>query len=104
MPYVDAHGRCMSRPVFHRFCNARSRVPIVLGPFHYCAFGKRAAPDAPETIDDHRRCTGVNHPTSLVRVARERVPTIASAPPNQIVKTKGVFVAQTVILDSNVRP
>ena len=31
---------------------------MVLGPFHYCAFCERAAPDAPETIDDQRRCTG----------------------------------------------
>jgi len=25
-----AHGRCMSRPVFRRFCHARSRVPMYL--------------------------------------------------------------------------
>jgi hypothetical protein len=30
----------------------------VFGPFHYCAFRERAAPDAPETNDDQRRCTG----------------------------------------------
>ena len=36
--------RCMSRPVFRRFCHARSRVPMVLGPFHYCAFCERAWP------------------------------------------------------------
>ena len=40
------------------FLPARSRVPMVFGPFHYCAFCERAAPDAPETIDDQRRCTG----------------------------------------------
>jgi hypothetical protein len=28
---------------------------MVFGPFHYCAFCERAAPDAPETIDDQRR-------------------------------------------------
>ena len=33
----------------------RSRVPIEFGPFHHCAFCERAAPDAPETIDDQRR-------------------------------------------------
>ena len=31
---------------------------MVFGPFHYCAFSERAAPDAPETIDHQRRCTG----------------------------------------------
>ena len=30
---------------------------MVFGPFYYCAFCERAAPDAPETIDDQRRCT-----------------------------------------------
>ncbi len=58
LPLCCAHGRCMSRRVFCRFCPARSRVPIVFGPFHYCPFCERAAPDAPETIDDQRRCTG----------------------------------------------
>ena len=60
-PMVDALRRVrrwMSRRVFCRFCHARSRVPMVFGPFHYCAFCERAAPDAPETIDDQRRCTG----------------------------------------------
>ena len=55
--------RCMSRRVFCRFCHARSRVPIVLGPFHYCASCERAAPDAPETIDDQRRSTGCRYRT-----------------------------------------
>src|SRR5271165_6390733 len=55
--------RCMSRRVFCRFCHARSRVPIVLGPFHYCAFCERAEPDAPETIDDQRRCTRCRYRT-----------------------------------------
>ena len=41
--------RCTSRPAICRF---------VFGPFHYCAFCERAAPDAPETIHDQRRCTG----------------------------------------------
>ena len=41
--------RCTSRPVICRFA---------FGPFHYCAFCERAAPDAPETIHDQRRCTG----------------------------------------------
>ena len=53
-PMVDALRRvraCMCRRVFCRFCHARSRVPIVFGPFHYCACCERAAPDAPETID-----------------------------------------------------
>ncbi len=53
-----ASRRCMSRRAFQHFCRARSRVPIVFGPFHYCAFCERAAPDAPETIHDQRRCTG----------------------------------------------
>ena len=59
-PRVDALRRVrrwMSRRVFCRFCHARSRVPMACGPFHYCAFCERAAPDAPETIDDQRRCT-----------------------------------------------
>ena len=37
---------------------------MVLGPFHYCAFCERAAPDAPETIDDQRRCTGCRYRTN----------------------------------------
>ena len=36
---------------------------MVLGPFHYCPFCERAAPDAPETIDDQRRCTGCRYRT-----------------------------------------
>ena len=36
---------------------------MVFGPFHYCAFCERAAPDAPETIDDQRRCTGCRYRT-----------------------------------------
>ena len=35
----------------------------VFGPFHDCAFCERAAPDAPETIDDQRRCTGCRYRT-----------------------------------------
>jgi len=38
-------------------------VPMVFGPFHDCAFCERAAPDAPETIDDQRRCTGGRYRT-----------------------------------------
>jgi len=49
--------RCMSRRVFCRFCHARSPVPIVFDPFHFCVFCERAEPDAPETIHDQRRCT-----------------------------------------------
>jgi hypothetical protein len=65
-PMVDALRvvrRWMSRRVFWRFCHARSRVPTVLGPFHYCAFCEPAAPDAPETIDDQRRCTECRYRT-----------------------------------------
>ena len=36
---------------------------MVFDPFHYCAFCERAAPDAPETIDDQRRCTGCRYRT-----------------------------------------
>ena len=36
---------------------------MVFGPFHYCAFDERAEPDAPETIDDQRRCTGCRYRT-----------------------------------------
>ena len=53
----------MSRRVFCRFCHARSRVATVFGPLHYCALCERAAPDAPETIDDQRRCTGCRYRT-----------------------------------------
>jgi len=52
--------RSMSRRVFCRFCHPRSRVPMVFGPFHYCAFCEGAAP---ETIDDQRRCTGCRYRT-----------------------------------------
>src|SRR3984893_1623575 len=65
-PMLDALRRvrrCTARRVFCRFCHARSRVPMVFGPFHYCAFCERAAPDAPETIDDQRRCTGCRYRT-----------------------------------------
>src|SRR5271169_1210355 len=61
-PMVDALRRVrrwMSRLVFCRFCHARSRLPIVFGPF--LAFCERATPDAPETIDDQRRCTGCRY-------------------------------------------
>jgi hypothetical protein len=44
----------------------------------------RAAPDAPERGYDQMRCTDV-----LPRFAREHLPTIASSPPNQIVKPAG---------------
>ena len=67
--------RCMSRRVFCRFCHAHSRVPIEFGPFHYFAFCERAAPDAPEPIDDQRHCTGCRDRTNLGRLARERIPT-----------------------------
>jgi len=36
---------------------------MVFGPFHYCTFCERAAPDALETIDDQRRCTGCRYRT-----------------------------------------
>jgi hypothetical protein len=36
---------------------------MVFDPFHYCAFCERAAPDAPETIDDQRRCTRCRYRT-----------------------------------------
>ena len=36
---------------------------MVFGPFDDCAFCERAAPDAPETIDDQRRCTGGRYRT-----------------------------------------
>jgi hypothetical protein len=65
-PIVDALlrvRRWMSRRVFCRFCHARSRVPMVFGPFHYCAFCERAKPDAPETIYDPRRFTGGRYRT-----------------------------------------
>ena len=46
---------------------------MVFGPFHYCAFCERAAPDAPETIDDQRRCTGCRYRT-IYGGSRERIP------------------------------
>ena len=36
---------------------------MVFGTFHDGAFCERAAPDAPETIDDQRRCTGCRYRT-----------------------------------------
>src|SRR6202011_3517851 len=54
---------CMSRRAFCRLWHARSRLPIVFGPFHYCASSEHAAPDAPETIDDQRRGTGCRYRT-----------------------------------------
>ena len=67
--------RWMSRRVFCRFRHARSRVSMVFGPFHYCAFCERAAPDAPETIDDQRRGHRMSLSDNLWRLARERIPT-----------------------------
>src|SRR5580704_4648376 len=66
-PMVDALRRVrrsISRRVFCRFCHARPRVPMVFGPFHGWAFCERAAPDALETIDDQRRCTGCRYRTT----------------------------------------
>src|SRR5271157_5142294 len=40
-----------------------ARVPMVFGPSHYCGSCERAAPDAPETIDDQRCCTGCRYLT-----------------------------------------
>jgi hypothetical protein len=77
-PMVDALRRVrrsMSRRVFCRFCHARPRVRMVFGPFRYCAFCERAAPDAPETIDDQRRCTGCHYRTIYGGSLRERIPT-----------------------------
>ena len=71
-PMVDVLRRVRRCKALHvstrlcRFCHARSRVPIVLGPFHYCASCERAAPDAPETIDDQRRSTGCRYRTIYV--------------------------------------
>ena len=43
---------------------ARAReCRLYSAPFHYCASCERAAPDAPETIDDQRRCTGCHYRT-----------------------------------------
>src|SRR5271169_4118889 len=68
--YSASDGRCTpARPDLHvstrlsLFLPARSRVPIVFGPFHYCASCERAPPDAPETIDDQTRCTGCRYRT-----------------------------------------
>ena len=48
---------------------------MVFDPFHHCAFCERAAPDAPETIDDQRRCTGCRYRTIYGGSPRERIPT-----------------------------
>ena len=82
--------RCTSRRAICRF---------VFGPFHYWAFCERATPDAPETIDDQRRCTGCRYwtiyggsrgsashlqlrITSLIACeCRTRIPTAAVVPP-----------------------
>ena len=37
---------------------------------------RHATPDAPERIDHRRRCTRNDHRTVLLRIARERVPTV----------------------------
>jgi hypothetical protein len=82
-PMVDALRRvrrCMSRRVFCRFCHARSRAPIVFSPFHCCAFCERATPDAPETIDDQRRCTGCRYRT-IYGGSRGSASRSASLPP-----------------------
>jgi len=42
---------------------AITRVPLVFGPFHYCASRELATPDAPETIYDQRRFTGGRYRT-----------------------------------------
>ena len=60
-PMVDALRRvrrCKSRRVFLPFLPCALASGDGIGPFHYCASCERAAPDAPETIDDQRRCTG----------------------------------------------
>ena len=37
---------------------------------------RHATPDAPERIDHRKRCTRNDHWTVLLRIARERVPTV----------------------------
>ena len=54
-PMVDALRRvrrCMSQRLLLSFLPRALASADVLGPFHYCASFERAAPDAPETIDD----------------------------------------------------
>ena len=55
--------RCTSRRSFAVSAMRARECRLVFGPFHYCASRERAAPDAPETIDDQRRCTGCRYRT-----------------------------------------
>ena len=67
-------GRCApARPALHGVACSTRLSPFLhmrarecrwySARFHYCAFCERAAPDAPETIDDQRRCTGCRYRT-----------------------------------------
>ncbi len=47
---------------------------MVFGPFHDCAFCERAAPDAPETINDQSAAPDVVIGQSTA-APRERIPT-----------------------------
>ena len=61
----------------------------------------RAAPDGPERRYDQRRCAGSQPSDVLPRIARERVPTIPSASPHQIVKPSGLFAEARSIRPRN---
>ena len=50
----------------------RASCRFVFGPFHYCTFCERAAPDAPETIYDQRRFTGGRYGQSAAARAGAR--------------------------------
>ena len=65
-----SNGRCApARPALNVSTRLLSFLPRALAsadgirPFPLLAFCERAAPDAPETIDDQRRCTGCRYRT-----------------------------------------
>src|SRR5271165_1900615 len=90
-------GRCApARPALHVSTRLLPFLPRALAsadcirPFHYCASCERAAPDAPETIDDQRRCTGCRYWTiyggsrgsaSLLPATSHQPPATSHQPP-----------------------
>ena len=67
---------------FYECSNCKTLLLDGIRPFHYCAFCERAAPDAPETIDDQRRLHRMSLSDNLRRLARERIPTAPANPQN----------------------
>ena len=100
-------GRCApARPALYVSKRLLPFLPCALasadcmGPLDYCASCERAAPDAPETIDDQRRCTGCRHRRSTAARAGAHPyvggvvgPIISTAHTNDSHRTRKAFLS-----------